>query len=163
MTAALLKQAREAQRLILSNWPQERDGMDDEGPLPVGVKALRTSLTALDAHAALSPAPVEALPEGCPETATWSPSWGGIYGGINPTFSDGVAVEIHPVGTRARLAALDRAASLPDAKNFLDARCICGHTFGEHGPELNCGMFVPSSDDSERATPPVTNKGNPHA
>lgn len=29
---------------ILSNWPPERDGMDDEGPLPMGVKLCRKIL-----------------------------------------------------------------------------------------------------------------------
>jgi hypothetical protein len=33
-----------AVKLVLTDWPSNRDGMDYEGPLPVGVKALRAAL-----------------------------------------------------------------------------------------------------------------------
>jgi hypothetical protein len=50
---------------------------------------------------------VEGLPEGCPETAFFGPGSGLVF---NPEYGDlhDVLVEIHPVGTRARLQASPR-------------------------------------------------------
>lgn len=53
-----------------------------------------------------SPAPVEGLPAGCPETAFFDPMDGQIHS--DEKSGEEVVVEIHPVGTRARLSRLER-------------------------------------------------------
>jgi len=67
---------------------------------------------------AIESAPVQAggLPEGCPSTAAFSETWG--FNWSHEPLDGETPVEIHPVGTRARLSA-------PQAG--LTEREVCGH------------------------------------
>ncbi len=91
----------------------------------------------------LSP-PVEAgLPEGCPEEAMFNLS--GPHSGFhaisnNWTCEDYrcIPVEIHPVGTRARLLG---ATGMGEALAIIEALTACEHNDGE-GPPATTSLYV---------------------